>query len=79
LDLESDLEAALRLRSLHHVATGLKGLVDLVGHLCEPDPYVRGYPCRGQSGAGQYSLHRVVAKLDLLARRASIRARGTEI
>lgn len=50
-------------------------VVRLVALLCEPDYRLRGDPKRSRT-AGQYSLERVIAQLDLLTRRAEIKLKS---
>jgi serine/threonine protein kinase len=45
-------------------------IVSIVRQLCEPDPRLRGHPKDRRFPTGQYSVHRYVARFDLLARRA---------
>jgi serine/threonine protein kinase len=48
-----------------------KPLGDMLRHLCDPDPAVRGHPrARSQRHADPYDISRFVTELDLLARRA---------
>lgn len=51
-------------------------LTKLVGYLCDPDPFQRGYPLNKENAAHRYDLERFISKLDMLSIRASMRARG---
>ena len=54
-------------------------LTTLVGYLCEPDPFRRGYPSQMRNAANPYALERIVTEFDLLARRAGMRVRGKRV
>lgn len=66
-----DLQAELASR----VPNGAIEILLLVRQLCEPDPLLRGDPCRGRRFGFSYDLEKVVSKLDLLATKAELNIR----
>jgi serine/threonine protein kinase len=47
-------------------------LVDIVRHLCDPDPKRRGHPVNVAQGGNPFAVERYVSWFDLLARRAEL-------
>jgi eukaryotic-like serine/threonine-protein kinase len=80
VDFENDLpyirlafqEALLDLESeIQPLASKLTpSIIELVSHLCEPDPKLRGDPKNIGSRVPQYSLERFISRFNLLAQKA---------
>jgi eukaryotic-like serine/threonine-protein kinase len=60
-------------------ATVADRLTRLVGYLCEPDPFRRGYQSQMRNSMNPYGLERIVSEFDLLAIRAGMRAQGSKV
>jgi eukaryotic-like serine/threonine-protein kinase len=52
-------------------------IIDLITHLCDPDPMLRGHP-RDRGGVGRYGLQRYVTMLDLGRQRLLIKKRNAK-
>jgi len=63
IDIRPMLSSVLPIKEVEEVGI-------LISNLCCPDPRKRGFKKNVESGINQYSLERVISKLDMLAKKA---------
>jgi hypothetical protein len=72
LQLRSAFAKVLTKLAMTVPAPSFLEVVQIVTHLCDPDPLFRGHPKEKRGTARQFSLERYIARLDALQKRAEL-------